>query len=141
MRKGITPVIAIIILLFITIALAGAAWTYLQGFLFGQIATSFSIPPGGAYCQAGRITVLVQNTAYQTTLTDEDFIVIDVVGPDGTTYANVGESPVAIEQGKAGKIIDGYGCGTDPGDTCDTGYYTVNIATSSNSEHPRIYCP
>lgn len=35
MKKGITPIIAIIILLLITIGLAATAWTYLSGFLSG----------------------------------------------------------------------------------------------------------
>jgi flagellin-like protein len=35
MRKGITPIIAIIILLLITISLAAAAWTFLTGYFTG----------------------------------------------------------------------------------------------------------
>ncbi|MHC1588143.1 MAG: archaellin/type IV pilin N-terminal domain-containing protein, partial [Candidatus Syntropharchaeia archaeon] len=37
--KGITPIIAIIILLMITIGLAALAWTYLSGFLTGYTKT------------------------------------------------------------------------------------------------------
>ena len=39
MKKGITPIIAIIILLMITIGLAALAWTYLSGFLTGYTKT------------------------------------------------------------------------------------------------------
>ena len=85
MRKGITPVIAIIVLLFITIALAGAAWTYMQGFMFGQITKTFNIPPNGIYCQGGTITVITQNTGYQTTLAAEDFIVKSLSYANGTS--------------------------------------------------------
>jgi len=35
--KGVTPIIAIIVLLLITVALAGTAMTYLQGYLFQQV--------------------------------------------------------------------------------------------------------
>ena len=43
MRKGITPVISIIILLLITISLAGAGWTYMSGYYEAMTAKSFSI--------------------------------------------------------------------------------------------------
>ncbi len=129
-RKGITPVIAIIVLLFITIALAGAAWTYLQGFLLGQISKTFSIPTNGAYCESGRVKVYIVNTAYQATLTLDDFILADV---DGTpiTLTNL-----PLEQGKGAKVVD-TNCGTG----CTSGYHTVNLGTSSTVVHQRVYCP
>ena len=47
MKKGITPIIAIIILLLITIGLAALAWTYLSGFLAGYTK---SISLVDSYC-------------------------------------------------------------------------------------------
>jgi len=60
--KGITPIISIIILLLITIALAGVAYTFLMGQMFTRISGSFDIPPGGAYCTNNAITVQIINT-------------------------------------------------------------------------------
>jgi flagellin-like protein len=51
--KGITPIIAIIVLLLITVALAGVAWSYLQGYMGGltgksvEVRDYFCIPNGG----------------------------------------------------------------------------------------------
>jgi flagellin-like protein len=137
MRKGITPVIAIIVLLFITIALAGAAWTYLQTFMFGQISKTFDIPPGGAYCENGLIKLYVRNTAYEGALVANDFLLSDIDGNSTQIYG----TPIA--QGKAALIIN-HTC--HPSDFnrgyCQSGqYYTVNLGTSSSVIHQRVYCP
>ena len=129
-RKGITPVIAIIVLLFITIALAGAAWTYLQGFLLGQISKTFQIPTNGAYCEGSRIKVYIVNTAYQATLTLDDFILADV---DGIPVTLTG---LPLAEGKGAKILD-----SNCGGACSSGYHTVNLGTSSTVVHQRVYCP
>jgi len=130
MKKGITPIIAIIILLLITIALAGAAWTYLQGFLFSQISKSFVIPTGGAYCEKGQISVYVLNTGYDSILANEDFIVhtIDGIVVDLEDF-NLGE-------GDAGLALQNDSSGTGWG----AGYYTVRLGTQSTIVNPRVSC-
>ena len=57
MRKGITPIIAIIVLLLITIALAGAAWTFLNTYVGGSIGKDFSVPLTGT-CVGGTTAVI-----------------------------------------------------------------------------------
>jgi len=60
MKKGITPIIAIIILLLITIGLAATAWTYLSGFL-GTYTKSLTLVD--SYCIAGiNSTVIMRNS-------------------------------------------------------------------------------
>jgi len=136
MRKGITPVIAIIVLLFITRALAGAAWTYLQTFMFGQISKTFDIPPGGAYCENGLIKLYIRNTAYEGALVGSDFLLADVDGNSTQIYG----TPLA--QGKASLVIN-HTCSNDlsRGHCMSGQYYTVNLGTSSSVIHQRVYCP
>jgi flagellin-like protein len=63
MKKGITPIIAIIILLLITIGLAATAWTYLSGFLAGYTK---SLSLVDAYCTAGSKTnIVLRNTGVE----------------------------------------------------------------------------
>ncbi|RLI96265.1 MAG: hypothetical protein DRO99_04740, partial [Candidatus Aenigmatarchaeota archaeon] len=50
MKRGITPIISIIVLLLIAVALSGVAWTYLSGYLNTQIASSFTVVPGSPTC-------------------------------------------------------------------------------------------
>ena len=61
MRKGITPVIAIIVLLLITVALAGAAWNYLQEYWNQVVGKNMQVLD--AYCIAGNeAIILLRNT-------------------------------------------------------------------------------
>jgi len=55
--KGVTPIVAIIILLLITIALAGAAYTYLSTYFQGVTGKATQIID--AFCTAGTTTKIV----------------------------------------------------------------------------------
>ena len=48
MRKAITPVISIIILLLITISLAGTGWTYMSGYYEAMTAKTIKLVEGSA---------------------------------------------------------------------------------------------
>ena len=43
MKKGITPIIAVIILLLITVALAGMAWAFLSGYFTGLTGKTIAV--------------------------------------------------------------------------------------------------
>lgn len=59
-RKGITPIIAIIILLLITIALAGAAWSYINVYWSSITGRNIIITDG--FCTGGNTAnVVVKN--------------------------------------------------------------------------------
>ena len=137
MKKGITPIIAIIVLLLITIALAGAAWTYLQGFLFSQITKTFTVPPNSIYCSGSgasrTIKVYAQNTGYQSILEEADFIIAEVDGADVTGDIISG---VSIDPGKSAMVLN-----TDcDGDGCDQGQHTVRIGTGSTVVVEQVNC-
>ena len=51
MKKGITPIIAVIILLLITVALAGFAWSFLSGYIGGLTAKNIQV--SDSYCAGG----------------------------------------------------------------------------------------
>ncbi|MBI4021164.1 MAG: hypothetical protein HY369_02890, partial [Candidatus Aenigmarchaeota archaeon] len=46
MMKGITQVISSVILLLITVSIAGASWSFLQGVFFSTVSDSFYVAPG-----------------------------------------------------------------------------------------------
>ncbi|MBI4182039.1 MAG: hypothetical protein HY520_03675 [Candidatus Aenigmarchaeota archaeon] len=159
--RGITPIISIIILLLITVSLAGAAFTFLQGYLFSSISKSFTVPTGGAYCSNSRLTVYVLNTGYQSTLRDTDFSVLVIDGNDVPQYEAANPAPrqqFNKETGQSGKILD-YACGSaGPSPACGSGritecckepggagtgyrgYHTIDIGTSSGLQHLSVYC-
>lgn len=131
MKKGITPIISIIILLLITIALAGVAYTFLMGQLYGRIAGSFDIPTGGAYCTNRLITVQIVNTG-SATLYDSDFILLHINGADESG----GIQPLNIAPQEGGILLSAYNCSGG----CNVGANMIDISTQQASIHETVYC-
>lgn len=73
MRKGITPIISIIVLLLITIALAGVAWTYLQGQLLVRTEKAMEVPFNGAWCDSSGVAYVTISNSGTTDITTQDF--------------------------------------------------------------------
>ena len=84
-RKGITPIISIIVLLLITISLAGAAYFFMTNYvntLTGQAITLSGV------CQAGHVArISVANMGSATISLDNDPLnpLIDCTGPSAIT--------------------------------------------------------
>lgn len=76
MRKGITPIIAIIVLLLITVALAGTAWTYLSTYMTGL--TGQSVEVMDFFCISGDTAVILVRNAGTTDVDVSDITVIDM---------------------------------------------------------------
>ena len=145
MVKGITPIISIIILLLITVALAGAAWSFLQGFLYPQIQKAFTVSPGAAYCtQQKTIKVFVINTGYQSQiLTPNDWVILEVDGNSGpkcvqnaTNYNTCGLMNNNLSTGET-KLIVNWSCGG----SCPSGARSIDLGTTSSVQHFNVYCP
>ncbi len=149
MRKGITPVITIIILVFIAIAMVGSFWTFSQTWITGLTSKTFEIPPGGAFCESGLVKVYLLNTA-QGALTTGDIVLAQVNGQTANQGLIFG---LPISQGKTGLVINHSCVGTadatsttcveSPGVGCCKGstYYSVRIGTSSNFKTESVFCP
>ena len=98
MRKGITPIIAIIVLLLITVALAGTAYTYLMGYMGGL--TGKSVEVKDSFCVAGnRPTIALINTG-TLPLPVNDISIIDTV---------TGNQPAGIWAYANGTVMPGNG--------------------------------
>ncbi|MBN2101848.1 MAG: hypothetical protein JW716_03185 [Candidatus Aenigmarchaeota archaeon] len=129
--KGITPIISIIILLLITIALAATAYSYLSGYLFGQISGSFSIPANGAFCSGGTISVIVRNDAPDGNLTYSDLTIVEIDGAQPPSSGITNELNLA--PGQSGRLLQ------VPNQV--TGNHEVVIGTGSNIIRQNVYCP
>jgi flagellin-like protein len=110
MRKGITPIISIIVLLLITIALAGVAWTYLQGQLLVRTEKAMEVPFNGAWCDSnGEVFVTISNTGTTKILADE--FVVETIG----TNSAIAMSDIDVKQAAVfsdNNLGAGYGSGT-----------------------------
>ncbi len=109
-KKGITPIIAIIILLLITIALAGAAYSYISAY---WTTTTKNIQIINGYCTGGNTAnVLVRNMGTSRVSLSEIEILdtatgLPVVNPSGKANWTTIDGTLAIEgldQGKTGKF-------------------------------------
>jgi flagellin-like protein len=138
--KGITSIIAIIVLLLITVALAGAAWVFLSGFMGTQIEKNIIITTGGAFCTSNGvqnlITVAVTNTGTTSFASPTDFTVVRVDNNDVTTSMTT----VTIQTRGSGVVLNNYNCGnTTVG--CSSGPHALDMGTTSNTAHQTIICP
>ncbi len=84
--KGITPVIALVMLMLVTVGIAGAAYAWFGGIYDSSTKNFISIPPGGAYCINNKIKVYVLNNG-NAQIGANDIVVADV---DGNNVINNG---------------------------------------------------
>ncbi len=130
MRKGITPIIAIIVLLLITVALAGAAWTYLSTYM--DVLTGQSIEVRDSFCVGGNDAVIVvANTGTEDFDTD-DITIIDT--SDGTEIGGTWEKdPIP-----AGEITTWKSTPAD--DDCEDGCNLRLVGGTARAQNARIVC-
>ncbi|MBI4168221.1 MAG: hypothetical protein HY515_04670 [Candidatus Aenigmarchaeota archaeon] len=130
MRKGITPVIALVMLMLITVGMVGIAYSWFSGLLSTQTEKGISIPPGGAYCAGGKVNVLIQNNGATSNLAQGDIIIAQVDGTDATTQA------INLAPGAGGLIVKDWTCGG----SCSSGSHTVRIGTRTGVVESTAFC-
>lgn len=143
-KKGLTPIISIILLLLITVALAGAAYTFLQGYLSSQVKKTFTVPDGGAYCISEKITVYVTNTGYQHEMNAGPNGDFEIAAIDSVDVTNQLSGDLAVVSGSSTRVIN-IDCSEVPCDESSPGSYsgphTIDLGTSSTIYHTSIFCP
>ncbi len=128
MRKGITPIISIIVLLLITVALAGVAYTYLSGVI--PVEQSFMIVTGSTYCSSGTVRLTVKNTG---TTDISAFDVNTVVNASGAEQTTISAPSPAIGSGEAQELSGVAAVAT--GST-----YTVILGTEAAVQRFNVVC-
>ena len=126
MLKGITPVIALVMLILITIGVVGLFYGWSSGLFSTQTEKVINIPTGGATCKSGLVTVRIVNVGSTATVTTSDIIVGQINGVECTTK----NGALSIAPGAADKIIDSQGCAASCGvGTLCSGKVTVKVGT------------
>ncbi|MBI3413410.1 MAG: hypothetical protein HY051_05020 [Candidatus Aenigmarchaeota archaeon] len=135
MLKGVTPVVATVMLVLITIGIVGLFYGWSSGLFSTQIEKSITIPSGGATCKNGLVTVRVLNTGVSSTITDSDVIVAQISGTECT------KSSLSVAPGQAGVIINAQGCGAACGTgTLCSGNVLVRVGTRNGVFESAAYC-
>ncbi|MFH1106001.1 MAG: LamG domain-containing protein [Candidatus Aenigmatarchaeota archaeon] len=78
--KAITPVIALVMLMLITVGSVGMAYAWFSGMLSAQTEKNIAIPVGGVQCINNRVSVIVTNAGANSNITDDDIVVADING-------------------------------------------------------------
>jgi flagellin-like protein len=115
MMKGITPIIAIIVLLLITVALAGVAWSYLQGYMGGL--TSKSIEVRDYFCITGDIPIIVVGNIGTEPIATNEISIMDAttgtaITTGGWTYLGNATTLTTIPISSAAKWTAVTACST-----------------------------
>lgn len=128
MRKGITSIIAIIILVLITVGMAGAAWSYLSTYWTGLVSKNLEITD--AFC-TGTSTgnVYFRNTGTGTITYASDVSVINTT--TGTTVTVTYDPLTSITSGARGKFT--FTCAT--GSLCN-----LRVTVAGRSTPVSVQC-
>ena len=127
--KGVSAIIATILLLLITIALAGTAYVYMVGLIGGKTSKTISILD--ASCSGTNITLVISN---------DGTVTIDGDTTDGSSDLKVFVNNVEDTDFNFGDISP-HSTGVSSDFTGNSGANTVLVVSSSNSVRQTVYCP
>ncbi|MEM7822883.1 MAG: archaellin/type IV pilin N-terminal domain-containing protein [Candidatus Aenigmatarchaeota archaeon] len=132
--KGISAVIASIMLLLITIALAGAAYIFFMGYYTTAVSKIFTV--SGVQCSGpDNALYLVITNPGTTPIKKSDFIAIRIIKTgEGQIPITINPDDFTIEPQKAIEINI-----TSPNITTGSSY-SIYIATASRSDEKTIIC-
>jgi len=124
--KGVSDIIATILMLIITIGLAGTAYVYISGVMTGRTAKTISLLD--ASCSGGDITVVLSNDGTTDITTTDLHIWVDGVDASGDC-----DEEQAVVAHTTAVIICSAAYGT--------GGHEVLVTSPTNSGRITAYCP
>jgi flagellin-like protein len=111
-QKGITPVVAILVLLLITIAITGSAWIYISTY-YGGI-TSEAVEITSADCDGKGVQIFLRNIGSGNLNLDEVTVTrLNISGSCWNDTINLSYANNIVIPGGAGKISDTHCNSTD----------------------------
>jgi FlaG/FlaF family flagellin (archaellin) len=125
--KGISDVIAVLLMLIITIGLAGLAYSYISGVFTARTAVVLSIDAAASSCavNGGPVTVFVRNDGAQ----EARSVTLSMTGPNAGAC-----NPIP-------SIAPGNYTSTTCGRTGSAaGYYSIVASVSGSTARGQVYC-
>ena len=127
--KGISPVIATLLMLVITIGLAGLAYTYISGVFTARTAVVLAVDATASYCNSTHIVVFVRNDG----TSPSEKVTVMAYNSTGTY---IGSDDVnSIPAGEMGEFA------IERGTFTSADYIRVVAKTKGASVAGTIYCP
>jgi flagellin-like protein len=130
--KGVSAVIATILMLMITIAMAGVAYMYISGIFTSKTGTVVDIDETATSCSGTTITVFVRNTG--TIAFSKALITLS-----GTNSAGVAMTGGACTAGTLNAGAGSLTCGTTL-TGASTGNNRIVVSGPSNTVTGSVYC-
>ena len=133
MRKGITPIIATVVLLLVVIAIAGAAYTYITGF-WGSL-TSRVVQLQSVTCTSAGVIINLRNVGNaNVTITDGSDVSYakSVIAGNASASTSFLYTPTGgvLSPGASGSVMDQF-CSSSVSGTKPTCRYTINAGGTS----------
>lgn len=94
-RKGITPVVAIVILLIIAVAVVGMGYGFISGFI-GTVTGKAAIISGASTCIDGKVSIAITNGGTDD-ITNNDITIIRSACQQGSNATKCPTNPTAFE--------------------------------------------
>jgi len=131
--KGISAIIATILMLLITVALAGTAYLFITGTFNRYTSVVLSVNGQQTNCQSsgGSLNVYVDNNGQNPA----GAVTIDITYPNGTTFTNVC-SIASIPAGGTNNTACVRGLGGNSG----TGLYLIAVHGGGSSANGPVSC-
>jgi len=118
MRKGITPIISIVILLLIAVGIAGAGYTWITSYYTGLTGDAIAVTD--TTCSLTGVTIYIQNIGTEELLTSAMTVQRDEIGANATMGAiAMVFDPTTVNPGQITTATDEF-CNktTSSGGTC-----------------------
>ncbi|MBI4168219.1 MAG: hypothetical protein HY515_04660 [Candidatus Aenigmarchaeota archaeon] len=145
-KKGITPVIALVMLMLITVGIVGLSYAWFSGLATAQTEKGVSIPPGGAKCYKlggnNYVSVAIQNNGATSNVLSADIIIATVNGLDCSSFLPTYLPPAGIAPGSGTTILSGRGSAAlcANGSAFAAGTYPVIVGTRTNVAQTQVIC-
>jgi len=130
--KGISDVIAMLLMLVITIGLVGLAYSYITGVFTSRTAVVLSIDAADSYCNSTHLIVAVRNDGTSPT----GSVTVVAYNATGASSSCSIQSPPGIGPGTFSTCPIQRGANTISG----SGYYRITASTSGSAAQGMIYC-
>jgi FlaG/FlaF family flagellin (archaellin) len=131
--RGISDVIAMLLMLVITIGLVGVAYSYITGVFTARTSVTLSIDSQNSYCNSTHLVVAVRNDGTNPSGA-VTVVAYNVTG--ASSSCNI-PSPPGIGPGAFNTCSIQKGATTISG----AGYYRITASTAGSTASGIIYCP
>lgn len=143
MKKGITPIISVIILLLITVGLAAAAWTYMGNFFSSITAKTIEVPT--QKCINGvDVMAIIHNMGTESISLTNDVVVLSngmpLTGAQTPAWCRVNETCASttlgsVDAGGFAKVIIKQCATSGVAKTCN-----YDFVVASRTQSVNVYC-